>query len=184
MKNVQELQESAGVSPVHILNSMERIGIFDTGRTCGHEYAEVVQHHNPETGNFTLVPGDRHVCGVKIFESKTSNRDLACGACSIREIDCVAAVTQVFWAKRNGKEKEIDRQQRAANARIVYSGFEKRTNGIFAQAEKMFNHQLKKYLEEKRRRDDAERQDVVTQARKRAAINSAVAALKRGEELG
>lgn len=184
MKTINELQEKLGVTPAGVLAAMERIGITPTGRTCGREYAEVVEFRNPDTGIVSLQPGERKVCGAMIFESKSKNRDFSCGACDIREDDCVRETAQVFWAKKGGNPRRIERAMERANARIVYSGFESRTKTIFSSAEKLYNHELKKLLEAKREAEAAERQEVLKLAKRRADVNRAAMAMKRGEDLG
>lgn len=184
MNSLQEVADRSMVSPAHILNSMERLGIKDTGRTCAVQHSPIVEYINPETGRMSLQPGEKQLCGGRIFSSTSTGRDIPCGLCSIRETDCVMMASRSFWEKHAATEAAFERSLKFTHQTIIYSGFERKMNGIVEQGQTVFRSQLRKRMDEKATRDAEDRKDTIRQAKKRADINRAAAAMKRGEDLG
>lgn len=86
-----------------------------SGRKCQSRYSPRLWERTEE-GESRYYWGDGRECLAPIFLSKENGRDLPCGACSIREIECIEEAKRVKRMQEHmEKNPPADTEQYAAN---------------------------------------------------------------------
>ena len=89
-----------------------------TGELCQNRWAPKVWERN-EDGEYLFHWGDAVVCNAPIFLSRETNRDIRCGACEIREIECVEECKKVRRMQITLDSKQIDDHYEYSKKRVA-----------------------------------------------------------------